>query len=544
MTGAVMTMTRTQERTRDATRETTEESATSDTAEEPSGGIFINYRQCDARGRRRRHAIFVESLSHLLAQHFGGQKVFIDRSTSAGSKYPERLKQQLATCEVLLVVIHTEWFKDLHDRDKTWKDWVHYEITTVLERRRKTKRGQKAMIIPIILDDAQLPDREKLPEDIRELLLFQTIRLRSGSLPDDLTRLVAELETHVRPSWPVPEADDIKPDRQSRPTSVGAVAGAALGAVSLATTLGVVFTGDAPEWVFAASAYSLVFMAAPLLARGIVTIFLRQIYKIERELFSEPSGRYLLFALIVGLGTLLVVMVMLGQPASDRISQTRAVVLVGIFIAGLFISGVAAVRLDRADRAWPPKILARPGPLRRAVVRLHERLTLLWRPPLSRLQRDQAWTVFDQLAKAIETLTNDVARSRRNWLLTDHPRKALSYSVWVAGTIGLAAGPLLALTMRGDANLRVVLVTVLLALIAGALSLGTMEVTFRSRRMLKNWLIADVRRDLNERLLPHMPARTNSTVVQHLTGIPDLAGTEFSLPNHGGDQRRNGDGEG
>ncbi|MGH4017303.1 MAG: hypothetical protein ACRDSL_25935 [Pseudonocardiaceae bacterium] len=180
--------------------------------------------------------------------------------------------------------------------------------------------------------------------------------------------------------------------------------------------------------------------------------------------------------------------------------------LVLVFVAALFGVGVAAVRQDRADREWPPKVSTWPGPLRRTVARLHERLTSLWRPPLSRLQCDQALTVFDQLAEVVDTMEDEVARARRDWLLADHPRKALGYSAWVAATVGLAVGALLALTVRGDANLQSSLLPVLFALAAGALSLGTMELGFRSQRKHRNWLIRDVEEDLKH-LRPHMRDR-------------------------------------
>ncbi|MGH4017304.1 MAG: toll/interleukin-1 receptor domain-containing protein [Pseudonocardiaceae bacterium] len=250
---------------------------TSDTDDDPkasSGGIFINYRRCDVHGGRRCHAMFVEALSHQLAHHFGGQQVFIDRSTRPGSEYPTVLKQKLLACEVLLVVIHAEWLEDLQSRRETGKDWVHCEIATVLDRE------PKAVVIPVMLDDAPLPDGEKLTEDIQGLLLSQTFRLRSGSLPDDLTRLVAELETYVRPSWPAPEVDDKKMTKP-RPASVRAALGWALGAFILALALGFASTGSEPELVFAVSGFSLVLMAAPLLIMGIIMLCRRPIYEIR-----------------------------------------------------------------------------------------------------------------------------------------------------------------------------------------------------------------------------------------------------------------------
>ena len=91
---------------------TTETITTGDEPDEP-GGIFISYRQCDARGGLRDHAMFVEALSLQLAQHFGEKQVFIDRSRRLGTEDPKEREQErerrLATCDVLLVIIHPEW---------------------------------------------------------------------------------------------------------------------------------------------------------------------------------------------------------------------------------------------------------------------------------------------------------------------------------------------------------------------------------------------------------------------------------------------------
>lgn len=482
-------------------------SGTDDTASTECS-IFVNYRQRDAGNVLRGHAMFVESLSHHLAQHFGDQQVFIDWSTRSGTDYPKELAHRLAACDVLLVVIHAQWLDDLDARQGTWKDWVHYEISTALNRE------SKAVVIPVLLDTAELPRVAELPGDIRELALRQTFQLRPGSLRDDLTRLVAELEAHVRPSWPPSDAEMEQPSGEGQPTgphptSLGKVLGWALAAFVLAVAAGFALSGQTPEYVIGLSAASIVLMAVQLLITVMLTSVQQRIYQFEWEFLTNRAGRYLLFGLLATFAVFAMVYSMLLVPLAN--DGLRLVLLSSMLLCALLYIGAQAVRLDHEDRTWPPRVTTRPLPLRRAIDALHERLTSSWRPPLSRLRRDQVWTVYDQLKDAVTSMEQQGVQDRWTYPPIDRLQSVHSHAAWVGGTVGLTVGAMPALSIQGDANPLLYLMPVFFSIIAGTLCLSTMEIWFRSLRKHRKWLIKKVGEDLEKRLSPHMPTRPGNT---------------------------------
>ena len=146
--------------------------------------IFINYRRSDSGG----YALMV---AERLKQRFGAERVFTDiDAIRPGRKFREQIDEALGTCRVALVVIGPGWLATrgeerdsrLHDHD----DVVRAEIASAL-------RGDVA-VIPVLVGDASMPDRDQLPEAIRELADFQAVEITAKRLDDDLADLVAEVE--------------------------------------------------------------------------------------------------------------------------------------------------------------------------------------------------------------------------------------------------------------------------------------------------------------------------------------------------------------
>ena len=97
-----------------------------------AGTIFINYRREDSIGTAGR-------LHDRLAQAFGKNNLFMDvDSIPAGVDFQTYLNNQVAACDVLLVVIGQNW---LHSKDESGKrrldspdDFVAVEIEAALAR--------------------------------------------------------------------------------------------------------------------------------------------------------------------------------------------------------------------------------------------------------------------------------------------------------------------------------------------------------------------------------------------------------------------------
>jgi hypothetical protein len=154
--------------------------------EEPPQGVFISYRQ---RGDCR---FMAASVHYAFKQHFGPERVFFDiNSMRPGARYPDELRRALARSAVLLAVIHRDWVADLRERrGARTPDWVLLEIATAL------RTGM--VVVPVLLDDAQLPEPESLPAEISDLANRHACVLQWWSLDEDLDRLVRSVELYVR----------------------------------------------------------------------------------------------------------------------------------------------------------------------------------------------------------------------------------------------------------------------------------------------------------------------------------------------------------
>ncbi len=125
-----------------------------------TGRVFINYRREDsASGAARLRDRLVSSL--------GAGQIFMDvDNLSAGQRFDKELERALANTEVFLAVIGPRWLGLLKNRTSAAdRDFVREEIAAAL------KRG--ITVVPVLIERAELPRGEDLPEDIREMVYHQ-----------------------------------------------------------------------------------------------------------------------------------------------------------------------------------------------------------------------------------------------------------------------------------------------------------------------------------------------------------------------------------
>jgi hypothetical protein len=148
-----------------------------------NGDVFINYRESDSRS-------YGALLYLALAHHFGSARVFLDsESIPAGADYAAELLSRVRRARVLLAVIGPRWLscagvdggRPLHDP----ADWVRRELVVAFDT--------GVRVIPVLTDDAILPDERDLPTDIAALGRCQYRRLRSRDAMADLARLIMDL---------------------------------------------------------------------------------------------------------------------------------------------------------------------------------------------------------------------------------------------------------------------------------------------------------------------------------------------------------------
>jgi hypothetical protein len=161
--------------------------------------IFISYRRSDAPSASRQ-------LAEALKLRFGSENVFLDtRDVAAGTEWRSDAVRRVQASDVVLVVIGPHWTAAADDRahrirlDPAAEDVVRLEVETAF-----THGG---IVIPVLVDDADMPAREALPRPFRPLAGAQAQTLHHASWERDFEALVevlADLATPSRPQEPPP----------------------------------------------------------------------------------------------------------------------------------------------------------------------------------------------------------------------------------------------------------------------------------------------------------------------------------------------------
>jgi hypothetical protein len=153
------------------------------------GKIFVSYRRDDAPGDAR-------SIYERLGRSFGEGNVFMDvDQLLAGQRFDRELDKALAECDVLIAVIGARWMDLLSEHARHGKrDYVRDEIAAALQR--------DIIVIPVMMgreaNMPPLPVAEDLPENIRDLVLYQKHNIAHESFGRDAAHLIAALQSLLR----------------------------------------------------------------------------------------------------------------------------------------------------------------------------------------------------------------------------------------------------------------------------------------------------------------------------------------------------------
>ncbi|MFI1279798.1 MULTISPECIES: toll/interleukin-1 receptor domain-containing protein [unclassified Streptomyces] len=157
--------------------------------------IFINFRRADT-DRIGAH------LDTALQNAFGKDEVFRDqRSIAKGAHFPDEIKRNLRKCDILLAVMGKQWASLTDATGSRYLDhkgdWVRTEIALAL------KWG--LVVLPVLVDGAELPEESELSHDIRALTTRQAIPFRPHHEEIDLPPLIQAIRKAVptlRPARP------------------------------------------------------------------------------------------------------------------------------------------------------------------------------------------------------------------------------------------------------------------------------------------------------------------------------------------------------
>ena len=150
--------------------------------------VFISYRRSDAQSASRQ-------LAEALKQRFGADDVFFDtRDIVAGDEWKGDTIRRVQESDVVLAIIGPHWAAAADERarrsvlDRTDEDVVRLEIETAF------RHG--GIVIPVLVDDAEMPARETLPRPFRPLAEVQAQTLHHTSWDRDVDAL-AEALSHL-----------------------------------------------------------------------------------------------------------------------------------------------------------------------------------------------------------------------------------------------------------------------------------------------------------------------------------------------------------
>lgn len=163
-------------------------------------GIFINYRRQDSQSAAGRLADHLkESLLEV--------PVFRDVETiEPGVDFIEAINRALASCGVLLAVIGPHWVSltDAAGRRRldNPNDYTRLEITTALQRR-------DVRVIPVLVEGAQMPEPDDLPEDLQALCRRNAIELTDKRWNFDVSQLIDALRKALNIPSPSPQPQPV-----------------------------------------------------------------------------------------------------------------------------------------------------------------------------------------------------------------------------------------------------------------------------------------------------------------------------------------------
>ena len=145
--------------------------------------VFLSYRRGDSEGQAR-------ALNFELVKLLGKESVFMDvDSIALGQDFRHVLHERLESCDLFLALIGPGWL-DAEDsagnrRLDNATDFVRQEIAAALKR--------NIPVTPVLLQGAEMPPAERLPEDMRELVYRNGIELGHSTWESDVREMARRL---------------------------------------------------------------------------------------------------------------------------------------------------------------------------------------------------------------------------------------------------------------------------------------------------------------------------------------------------------------
>jgi hypothetical protein len=156
--------------------------------------ILLNYRRGDTAGNAGR-------LYEALEKRFGEENVFMDiDKIEPGLNFVEVIKRWVGSCDVFLAMIGQHWLTAVDQQGQRRLDdpgdFVRLELEAAL--------GRDVRLIPILVQDVEMPRADELPPSLKELALRNGLEIRDVSWQYDVDRLIQALEKIAGPAPAAP----------------------------------------------------------------------------------------------------------------------------------------------------------------------------------------------------------------------------------------------------------------------------------------------------------------------------------------------------
>jgi hypothetical protein len=110
-------------------------------------------------------------------------EVFLDVSSiKAGVDFRAAIADRIARSSIVLTLIGPRWLGEGRLRIFAPDDLVRFEIATALTQAKR--------IIPILVNNAQMPEAEEMPDDVAGLRALNAVELRHSRFDDDFANLM------------------------------------------------------------------------------------------------------------------------------------------------------------------------------------------------------------------------------------------------------------------------------------------------------------------------------------------------------------------
>lgn len=154
--------------------------------------VFICYRRSDDHSAGR--------LFERLRTQF---RTFYDQVMEGGSVFTPQTLAALRTAPVVIAIIGRGWMSSVEQLQSP-EDWVRRELVEVI------KRKDDVLLIPVLVDDVEVPDSKTLPPALHPLCERQVKRFRADTWELEVEALVRLIKARL-PEPPEPVNADRKP---------------------------------------------------------------------------------------------------------------------------------------------------------------------------------------------------------------------------------------------------------------------------------------------------------------------------------------------